>query len=1151
MQIDKFNAWIKENSLQVIQTGQYVFQIPGVGVFLYIKGNPTGKIFDDRFYVQLSEVEESILAQILVDYYLFEFGGQYYYCPYKDKVQLIPFKYLGKALIENDIEWPYLGIHGHYELLNGSRLYEDWCSKANFLGYKAIGVCERNTLAGVLPFQIACQEAKIKSIIGESVIVRQEKDLVEYVVKLYVKDAIGWNNLLLINKKINVDNGGYIYESEFFELCEGLVCVLTVSFPFDVLLVNQYKSKFSHLYFQMDTVEYLSNETDRDYLMRVKNYIDNYAKLILPILINDTYYLDREDSHIKKILNKVASGKSMGQSNSQYFKTLDDNIVMLEKLFKDFDKLSDLLEIMIKNAQEVNSVCNFIIPLGELRLPKYELSIVESQKYQTNRDFFIGLLDVGFQKKVDKKGLDPQLYFDRLEHEIRVIEKGGFIDYFLILADIILWCKQQNILTGVGRGSSAGSLVAYLLDITKIDPLKYGLLFERFLNESRIAKGLPDVDSDFEGNRRDEVKRYMEERHGIQSVASVGTYTTMKLKAALKDLGRERGLNHSTVNIVTSILDTTGEDWKDLFQIGMHRPIVGDFIQKNPELINDARLCLNSARSASVHPSAVIIVPKTDKNGKSVTIFDQLPIKKIDEILVVEWEGEYLEKAGFLKEDILGIRQLDKFRTIINLVKKHKGTDLDLDEVPLDDSKVYDLFCKGSNGDVFHFGSPGLTQYGRQVKPIRIEDLIAMIALYRPGTMETNAHEDYVRVREGISTPKYDYMLEAVTKETCGVYIYQEQAIQAVQILGGFSLSDADEVRRALGKKLQGVLDSYKKQFIEGAIKNGCPNEEACNIWDKMETFAGYAFNKSHAAAYAITGYFCQWLKVNYPLEFWSTALQYADEEEVSRYVGEIKKIGQGIDVVGVDINKSSNEFTIDPKLNKIYCSISKVKWVGDVAVDVIIEERKESGMFFSLEEFCSRIEKRKVNKRCIENLILSGAFDEIEKVKRVEDRLFILRKYWEIIALKQKDKDPDFEDVNNITQEHWWMMRQKSLTGLGYINFQNLAKTIKKNNYSYVEPVEFQSKTVHGDSALAIGIVKKALIRVNKHGAEFLRAYLEVNGEEIMVMIWNETFVTYKEYLTKCEGKIIAVQGKIMFDKYTKMTNLLSTDDSSKIFFF
>jgi len=897
------------------------------------------------------------------------------------------------------------------------------------------------------------------------------------------------------------------------------------------------------VYYQIDPVQWRSDERDKKHLTNIQSYYTRYTLFIEPVIICDSYYLDKQDSAVKDILNKIGKVTQENQSFDQYFKTYNEIDQQIRQWFGDRSDACDrFIAQALTSLQTITEQCQFEIQTKELHLPVYELSEQEREVYQDSDQLFWDLIDKGLQSKVIDKGLDPDVYYARVEEEVEVLKQGNIIDYFLILYDIISWCTQQGILTGIGRGSGGGSLVAYLLGLIKVDPLEYDLLFERFLNKGRILKSLPDLDTDVAGNRRSEVKRYIEQRYGVDNVCSIGTYGTFKIKAGFNDLCRVNGQPPQTIRYHASMLteDQNNWDYESLFKQVVARDQLKSFVNDNYNTLNILPLILGQCKTTSVHAAGVVITPKTYK-GQVMTIFDWMPIKKMDGILISEWEGPELESAGFLKEDILGIRQLDKISAIFKLIEGNGKTVPDLNNIDVNDDNVYQLFKQGFNQDLFHFGSLGLTQYSQQVKPDNIEELIAMIAAYRPGAMEFNAHKDFVSIKFGRKEPEYDFGLREVTENTGSLYLYQEQVMKACQVLGGLTLVEADDVRKAMGKKQLDVLQAWKGRFIESALSKGCPEYEAHKIWSKLEAFAGYGFNRSHACVYALTGYFCQWLKYHYPIEFWTVALQYADDEEIPERINELSRLGN-LKIMPPDINRSQLIFTSDMTTDTIYWSINKISKVGEVAVKAIIDERDRGGKFFSLREFCSRVEKRKVNKACVVNLILSGAFDDIEAITDIRDRKTVLIKYLTSI----KEQIPNEYLTSDSNKEWFWYLQQKNVSGSGIFDFTKLFPLIgiPQIEISYCPPERVLLEDNENCRATVIGVLNEVLEKSSKKG-QFGHLIMDHNNAPVEVTIWNESWIPNKQTLLDSVNKIIVVSGKIVFDKWRNKNVIHSQQDT------
>lgn len=1104
------------------------------------------KLFDEDFNLILSERDINFLHSFETDYFLFEFGDVWYYSSTKkEQVELNVFKYFGKVdpLLEVlQFDYPFLGVHTGYELCNGSRLAEDWVKKAQFLNIGTLGICEYNTLAGSLKFQEECSKANIKSIIGETILV-QDKEVNQYKLKLFCENEIGWKNLLNINSQINVFNEGYVTEDYVLDHSEGLFCVICC----DVKISNDFADKMvkafgNKLFYQIDPVEYSSEEKDRIHIETMSDYLSKWSYSIKPILIGDAYYLDKEDFEIKSLLNKVGKIGFQFQSNDQYFKTRTEIVSQLQSLDSQSEKSFSLFEVSVKSLNVLSQACNFKIDTDNFHLPKYVLSDQEKLEFETNDDLFWALITDGFQRKIEGKVEDEDIYWDRISTEAKVIQQGGIVDYFLILADIINWCRKNDILVGVGRGSSAGSLIAYCLNIVELDPIKYDLLFERFLNEARINAGeMVDIDSDFESSRRDDVKRYMESRYGIDYVASIGTYGNFKNKGIIKDFGRETGLDFSETNFVTSLMSKDSEDGDliDLFKNSNSEPKLKSFIVKNPDLINKINLVIWQPKTRSIHASATLIVPFEDDNGNKKNIYDWLPVRKIDGVLISEWEGKQVENAGFLKEDILATLQLEKFRMILDLIELNHGKKIDwTQDIDVEETEIYTtLWHTGYTEDVFQFTTDNLKSYCKFLKPDRFEELIAANALARPGAMMSNAHIDYAKIKRGEKVPEYDFFLDDITEKTFGLYIYQEQIMAAFKKVTNSSLEEADMFRKIITKLKSGVqndenFNKYKNLFIDSYLKAGSTLDNANYVWDKLVAFSKYGFNRSHAACYAYEAYVCNWFKFHYPLEFWVTSLTYSKDEDIEKKILEIQKTGS-IQLLPPNINVSDKKYTYDLKNNIIYWSLNSVSHAGEKKVDAIIEERNKNGVFLSLSEFIVRMVGKRIDKRVVTHFILCGCFDECEKITNVTQRFDLLKMY-----LGDDVNEEEFCHAN-IIKEHFWLMKQKELCGIGHIRFDNvftsfIAKQKLKTKTQYMSFDEISSGDTVGTFCFTAGVISEIIEFSTKNGRAG-KVSINENGKILQITMWNDSWEAYSAEVKSSKGKILLVSGKITEFRNTK----------------
>ncbi len=661
---------------------------------------------------------------------------------------------------------------------------------------------------------------------------------------------------------------------------------------------------------------------------------------------------------------------------------------------------------------------------------------------------------------------------------------------------------------------------------------------------------MPDVDEDFSPKGRDLVKEYIKNKYGHDYSCSVGTYTRMKLKTCLKDFAKVRNLPFDYINKITKDIDDQIDyTWGDLIEYATKSKALFKFIQDYPEIVHATKYSMMSCKAESVHPSAVIIVPKvSQETGKRMNIYEWMPIKKIDGLLVSEWEGKYTEAGLFLKEDILGLNQLDKFQGMLQLVKKHYGKDIDLNAIPFDDEEVFRFFRKGWCEDIFQFGTMSLMNYCKQVKPTEFSDLVAMTALFRPGPIASHAHLDFADIKNGKKKPKFDYGIENITGETYSLLVYQEQMMSIIHQLGGLSLIEAENARKYIKKKNHKALAALGGEFIKGAIENGCPEDEAKKIWDKMNAFSSYSFNKSHAVAYTLMSYWSQWFKVNYPLEFWTTSLQEATNESVIPYrLAEMKKVAPEIEIRQPDINYSASNFTCDPENNRIFYSLQKIKGVGEVAVKNIVETRDKDGQFFSLDEFLSRVPS-KVNKTNVKWLIVSGAFDLIEGIEQPRDRRKLLAKY--LIDIKGDKQLPDEYNTEEAKISNaFWIMEQKRLTGFGDIDYLSMMPN-KRMKRLFVNAADFSIAKEETEAAVA-GNLLSYTERDIKTG-KMCNISISSSNEIINCTLWPDAYEPILKSvggdMLDVKGKVICISGVIRKDKFRNNKTLYS-DRATKLY--
>lgn len=647
---------------------------------------------------------------------------------------------------------------------------------------------------------------------------------------------------------------------------------------------------------------------------------------------------------------------------------------------------------------------------------------------------------------------------------------------------------------------------------------------------------MPDVDADFPVAFRDTVKEYMSKRYGVNHVCSVGTYTRMKLKTCLKDFGKVMGVPFAVMNKLTKDIDDQIEyTWGDLFNYAATSRELFRFVQDHPELVHMTKYALTQCKTSSIHPSAVIVVPQEDEDGNPIDLFGWMPMKKMGDVLVSEWEGKYVDKSGFLKEDILGLNQLDKFSSIIKLIAKNRREQIDVNTIPFNDEEVYRYFQRGWCEDVFQFGAMGLMNYCREAKPQSLDDLIAMTALFRPGPMDVKAHETFVDIKNGRKKPKFDPGMEDITRDTYSLYTYQEQIMKAM-VVGGLTPIESDECRTYIKKKNHTALAQFKEKFVNGysnlikskGVVEKRAVEQASEVWEKMLAFASYGFNKSHAVAYTMMSYWSQWFKVNYPLEFWTTSLQYASKEaDIPYRLVEMKKTGVDIEVRPPDINFSGDTFTCDPETNRIFFSLGKVKGVGDRALTLLKQMKAEHGEVFSFEDFITSAPAG-VNRTVVLRLITAGAFDLVEGVRNPRQRLDIVKQYIE----RRGEELPEEFATPDAHTNAWWVFKQREITGYGEVDCTRMLNEYglgKRMVRLYVTAPEFEKKD-EGDEVCIVGRVNNVFERQTKRGDTYGVLQVEINSLIVQVTLWADFWKYQPETEATLLNRVVAVSGRVNF---------------------
>ncbi|RPF49849.1 DNA polymerase III catalytic subunit DnaE type [Thermodesulfitimonas autotrophica] len=897
----------------------------------------------------------------------------------------------------------HLHVHTEYSLLDGAARIRDVVKRAKELGMPALAITDHGAMYGVVEFYKACLKEEIKPILGCEVYVapRSMADRTPkvddnlYHLVLLAENETGYRNLMEIVSLAFTEGFYYKPRVDKYLLSRksrGLIALsgctagevaahlLDGSLALARQAAGTYREIFGPDNFFLELQDHGLPEQRRinPELIRLSR------DLGIPLVAtNDVHYVNLSDAEIQDILLCIQTGKTLDdpkrlrfQSNQLYLKSAAEMAAL-------FPELPDALARTLEIAER----CNVKLTFGEHHLPAYPVP-----EGQTPATFLRELCYAGFKRRYPDP---PEGALERLEYELRVIEQMGYPSYFLIVWDLIRFARENGILVGPGRGSAAGSLVAYCLGITNIDPLRYGLLFERFLNPERVS--LPDIDTDFCYELRGKVIEYVFHRYGADRVAQIATFGTMAARAAIRDVGRALGLPYGDVDRVARLVP--GEPKMTVAKACELSPELAELAAGDPtvkRLLDIASRVEGMPRHASTHAAGVVIAPEPLTNF--------LPLHRVaDGTVATQFTMEAVEELGLLKMDILGLRTLSVIGDTLKLVKEHRGVTVDIDNPPLDDPATYELLCQGETAGVFQFESSGMRNLLRELRPSTFEDLVALVALYRPGPLGSGMVEDFIRRKHGQTPVSYLHpALEPILKETYGVILYQEQVMKIASILAGFSLGEADLLRRAMGKKKPEIIAGLRSRFIEGAVKNGIDAQLAGEIFDLMEYFAGYGFNKSHSAAYALVAYQTAYLKANYTVEYMAALLTSVRDraEKVAAYVEECRRLG--LKVLPPDVNESGRNFTVVS--GGIRFGLAAIKNVGDTAVEAIIAAREEGGPFRDFGDFCARMNPRVINRRVLESLARAGAFTSLGHGRR--QVLAVLDEGLELAQRSAKEKE-------------------------------------------------------------------------------------------------------------------------------------------------
>ena len=906
--------------------------------------------------------------------------------------------------MENKKDFVHLHLHTEYSLLDGSGKIKKLMSQAKDLGMKSIAITDHGVMYGLVDFFKAAEENGIKAILGCEVYVvaksrhikQPDKENATHHLVLLVKNEIGYENLMKIVSVASIE--GFYYKPRIDhdylrEHSEGLIALsacLGGEVQSYLLKENYEKAKdvallYKDIFKDGFYIELQNHGMEEQQKVNELNIKLSEETGIPLVATNDVHYIKREDSKSHDVLMCIQTAKTIDDPNRRRYPSDQFYLKSAEEMWDMFSYIPEALENTVKIAEE----CNFEYKFHESKLPRFPLEEGQDPYEYLKDTCYKGLIErydvfdslrekeLNYEEvnKIVDNSKEAKEYVDRLEYELGVINQMGYVDYFLIVWDFIKFSYDNGIPTGPGRGSAAGSIVAYTLGITKIDPIKYSLIFERFLNPERVS--MPDIDSDFCYERRQEVIDYVVDKYGKECVSQIITFGTMAARLCIRDVGRAMNYSYTEVDKIAKMIPTMlGITIDKALDINPELKAAYDGDERVKNLIDVSMDLEGLPRHSSTHAAGVVIASKP--------LVEYVPLQKNDEMIVTQFGMTTLEELGLLKMDFLGLRTLTVMNDAINMVKENRGIDIDLDKIDMEDQAVYKMIGEGNTAGVFQLESAGMTSFMKELKPDSLEDIIAGISLYRPGPMAEIPR--YIECKRNPDKVKYETPeLEEILNVTYGVMVYQEQVMEIVRKLAGYSMGRSDMVRRAMSKKKHKVMEEERKNFIHGivengevvvpgCIRNGISEEIANKIFDNMMDFASYAFNKSHAAAYAVVGYQTAYLMKYYPVEMLAAMMNsiMGISEKVAHYIGIAESLG--IQVLPPDINESYSKFTVNG--DKIRFGLSAVRNVGSNVVEGIVKARKNRGKFESLVDFINKMEPSSLNKRAVECLIKAGAMD-------------------------------------------------------------------------------------------------------------------------------------------------------------------------------
>lgn len=1034
----------------------------------------------------------------------------------------------------------HLHLHTEYSLLDGVGKIEEYLDRAKELGMEAMAITDHGNMFGVIDFYQKAIKKGIKPIIGLEAYISEypisEKKGRNFHLILLAKDEKGYKNLLKLSS-IGYLEGFYyrprIDKELLKEHSEGLIALsacMQGEIPRRVVEDNKEElEKAIGEYVDIFGVEdfYIEvQDNGIDGQMELNDSLYSLAKEhgLKMVATNDVHYVYPGDHLLQDVLICVQTGSKLKDKNRMKIDTDQLYLKSREQMLRNLGKYEGAIE----NTLEISAKCNLEIEFGVFKFPEYKIP----QGEESIESYLKKLVDLGLEKRYGVP-INEDIR-ERVDYELDVINKMGYAAYFVVVWDFIDYAKRNDIPVGPGRGSAAGSIVAYALGITELDPVKYNLIFERFLNPERIS--MPDIDIDICQERRQEVIDYVAEKYGRDKVAQIITFGTLKARAAIRDVGRVMDVPLQKVDKIAKLIPHAYSIEMALYEI-LELKKIYESDPESQELIEFSKRLENKIRHASIHAAGVVITKEP--------LVNDVPLYSDNKngVVSTQFQMKELEDLGLLKMDFLGLRNLTILQRTIDYIGEKYGEKIELTELPLDSKEVYELLKRGDTFGVFQLESIGIRKLIRRLSPDRFEDIIAILALYRPGPLGSGMVDDYVNVKNGLSEAKYPHeSLKDVLEETYGVILYQEQVMKIANIMAGYSLGEADLLRRAMGKKKVDIMEENRNKFIERAIKNGYSEKVSREIFDLIDKFAGYGFNKSHSAAYALIAYWTAYFKVHYP-QCYFAALMTSERNNIEKlavYIEDAK--ANGVEVQLPDINTPSPKFVVDGK--SIRFGMAAIKNLGEGIIEKLAQERSENGLYKGYEEFVTRTKKLGMNKKALEALIFSGALDSLSGNRK--QKFLSIEKVLDVATKKVKE---DEIQQMNLFGEAKSEISSFSLPNVEEFSQENLLKGEKEflGFYFSGHPLDKYKeifKVYRFDSISGIkneninhvriyGVVRELKKIVTKRSGELMATFvLEDYYNRIPVVVFPKDYNRLFHYLL--ENEAIVVEGGTQIDGFS-----------------